>query len=68
MSKSRNISTGTIKSLYAHSGNKCAFPNCSAVLVYDEIVFLDDDESIKTLGEYPVVGKTSETSGAKADG
>ena len=35
---------------------------------YDEIVFLDDDESIKTLGEYPVVGKTSETSGPKADG
>ncbi len=38
MSKSRNISTGTIKSLYAHSGNKCAFTNCSAVLVYDENV------------------------------
>lgn len=27
---------------------------------YDDIVFLDDDESVKTCGHYPVVGKTSE--------
>ncbi len=28
---------------------------------YDEIVFLDDDESLKFCGSYPVVGKTDKT-------
>lgn len=35
---------------------------------YDEIVFLDDDISIKALGKFPVVGKTTDTEGLKNDG
>ncbi len=35
---------------------------------YDEIVFLDDDVSIRSIGTYQVVGKTTEISGLKSDG
>jgi sugar O-acyltransferase (sialic acid O-acetyltransferase NeuD family) len=35
---------------------------------YDEIVFLDDNESIKTVGKYAVVGKTSDAIALLGDG
>lgn len=34
---------------------------------YEEIVFLDDDESIKECAGFPVVGKTSEANNIKGD-
>jgi len=34
---------------------------------YEDIVFLDDDESIKTCAGFPVVGKTSEAQNMKGD-
>lgn len=34
----RSYHSGTIKSLYAHSGNRCAFPGCNQELVYEENV------------------------------
>ena len=33
---SRSIAPKTIKSLFAHSGNMCAFPGCNQVLAYNE--------------------------------
>ncbi len=39
---SRNISSKTIKSLYAHSGNICAFPGCNQVLAYSEGIVLSN--------------------------
>ena len=37
MPNNRTISTKIIKSLYSHSGNLCAFPNCYQKLLMDDI-------------------------------
>ena len=42
MKNQRNISTKTIKSLYAHSGNTCAFPGCNQMLAYREDLILSN--------------------------
>lgn len=42
MKNARNISSKTIKSLYAHSGNTCAFPGCNQVLAYNEELILSN--------------------------
>ena len=34
---------------------------------YDTIIFLDDNEKVKTCGKYPVVGKTSEAESLDGD-
>lgn len=42
MKNQRNISNKTIKSLYAHSGNTCAFPGCNQTMAFHEDLIISN--------------------------